>query len=35
LGILEKKAAMYGSLTPPQITMEIEDIKGIISQLES
>jgi class 3 adenylate cyclase len=35
LDILQKQAAMYGSLTPPQITMEIEDIKRIISQLES
>ena len=35
LEILEKQAAMYGSLTPPQITMEIEDIKVIISDLES
>jgi class 3 adenylate cyclase len=35
LGILEKQAAMYGSLTPPQIIMEIEDIKRIILELES
>jgi hypothetical protein len=35
LDILQKQAAMYGSLTPPQITMEIEDIKRIISVLES
>jgi class 3 adenylate cyclase len=35
LGILEKQAAMYGSLTPPQITMEIEDIKMILSDFES
>jgi class 3 adenylate cyclase len=35
LGILEKQAAMYGALTPPNITIEIEDIKRIISELES
>ena len=35
LDILEKQSAMYGSLTPPQITMEIEDIKRILSELES
>ncbi len=35
LNILEKQAAMYGSLTPPQVTIEIEDIKRILSELES
>jgi class 3 adenylate cyclase len=35
LAILEKQAAMYGSLTPAHITIEIEDIKRIISELES
>jgi hypothetical protein len=35
LDILEQQAAMYGSLTPPHITMEIEDIRCIISDIES
>jgi len=35
LDILEKQAAMYGALTPPNITMEIVDIKRVISDLEN
>jgi class 3 adenylate cyclase len=35
LDILEKQAAMHGALTPPHIIMEIEDIKRVISHLES
>jgi class 3 adenylate cyclase len=34
LAILEKQAAMFGSLTPAHITIEIEDIKKIISELD-
>jgi class 3 adenylate cyclase len=35
LGHLEKQAAHFGARTPPEISMEIEDIKQILSELES
>ena len=35
LGHLEKQAARFGAHTPAEISMEIEDIKRILSELES
>jgi class 3 adenylate cyclase len=35
LEILEQQAAMFGPLTPPYITMDIEETKRVISDLES
>jgi hypothetical protein len=35
LEILQKQAAMFGPLTPPYITMDIEETKRVISELEA